>query len=142
MRIVSLNAWGGAMFDALAAWLPTLAPDVVCLQEVTRTPGVEGWTRFVDADRSLPQRADLFGDVPGLLTRHQGAFLASDSGPISDGEGERRFRQDFGIATFVGAAFPLVGQQTAFVHGTHTDHEDWPNDGRPRIAHAVRILDL
>ena len=22
MRIVSLNAWGGAMFDALAAWLP------------------------------------------------------------------------------------------------------------------------
>jgi hypothetical protein len=119
MRIVSLNAWGGAMYDELAAWLPTLAPDVVCLQEVTR-----------------------FGDVAGLLTRHQGAFLACDSGPISDGEGEGRFRQDFGIATFVGEAFPLVGQQTAFVHGTHTDHEDWPHDGRPRIAHAVRILDL
>ena len=38
MRIVSLNTWGGAMFDQLAPWLETVDADVLCLQEVTRTP--------------------------------------------------------------------------------------------------------
>ena len=52
VRIVSLNAWGGAMYDQFAAWLPTAGADVLCLQEVTRTPGVQGWTEFRDADRA------------------------------------------------------------------------------------------
>ncbi|WP_108666164.1 endonuclease/exonuclease/phosphatase family protein [Euzebya rosea] len=141
MRIVSLNAWGGAMYDALESWLPTVDADVVCLQEMTMTPGVEGWTRFVDADRSLPQRANLFDDVAALLPHHQGTFLTSDSGPISDDRGEGRYRQDFGISTFVRKDVTLVGQHTAFVHVSHTDHDDWPTGGRPRLAQAVRVLD-
>ena len=41
----------GAMFDELAAWLPECGADVLCLQEVTRTPDLDGWTRFSDAER-------------------------------------------------------------------------------------------
>ena len=37
MRIVSLNAWGGAVFGPLVEWLPRCGADVICLQEVTRT---------------------------------------------------------------------------------------------------------
>lgn len=138
MRILSLNAWGGAMFDDLAAWLPTCDADVVCLQEVTRTAGVGGWTTFADAERTLPQRADLFADVAALLPDAQGHFLASDTGPITDADG-RRHQQDFGIATFVGPRLPVVGVASAFVHGTFTEHADWTVADRPRVAHAVRV---
>lgn len=140
MRILSLNTWGGAMFDALASWLPTCEADVVCLQEITRTAGLRGWTRFADGERTLPQRADLFADVMDLLPGYQGHFLASDAGPVTDADG-RRWQQDFGIATFVHARVPVVGVASAFIHGTFTRHEDWPPQGRPRVAHAVRVAE-
>lgn len=80
MRIVSLNAWGGALYDALASWLPALDADVLCLQEVTRTSTAGGWTSFSDGERSLPQRANLFDDVQALLPRHHGSYVPSDAG--------------------------------------------------------------
>ena len=58
MRIVTINAWGGARFDELVALLPGSDADVPCLQEVTRTSGLTRWTRFEDGDHTLPQRAD------------------------------------------------------------------------------------
>ncbi|WP_043632314.1 endonuclease/exonuclease/phosphatase family protein [Nonomuraea candida] len=141
MRIISLNAWGGAMFDELAPWLDECDADVLCLQEVTRTPGGGGWTRFDDAERSLPQRADLLADVRARLPRHLGLFTASDSGPVLDhGHGTRR--QDFGLATFVAETYPIAGLRSAFVHGGYTEHQEaWPADGRPRAALAVRTYD-
>ena len=77
MRIVTLNAWGGALYEALSRWLPECGADVLCLQEVTRTPGLGGWTRFDDGERSLPQRANLFADVAAALPDHQAAFVAT-----------------------------------------------------------------
>ncbi|HEX7134408.1 MAG TPA: endonuclease/exonuclease/phosphatase family protein [Iamia sp.] len=140
MRIVSLNAWGGATYDALADWLPGCGADVLCLQEVTSTPGLAGWTRFDDGERSLPQRADLFDDVRTALPGHQGSFLASDAGPVADGDG-REHRQEFGLATFVDRRIPVVGQEASFVHGAFVDHGTWAIADRPRIAHGVRLVD-
>jgi endonuclease/exonuclease/phosphatase family metal-dependent hydrolase len=140
VRIVSLNAWGGAMYPELAAWLPGVGAEVVCLQEVTRTPGLAGWTRFEDRERALPQRADLFGDVAALLPRHQGLFVTSDAGPVADGDG-RAHLQDFGLATFVADRLPVVGVEASFVHGAYVEHETWAASERPRLAHAVRVVD-
>lgn len=75
-----MNAWGGAMFDELADWLPSCGADVLCLQEVTRTAGLDGWTSFQDAERQLPQRANLFADVGGL----HGTFVDHEEWAISD----------------------------------------------------------
>ncbi|MEO3872186.1 endonuclease/exonuclease/phosphatase family protein [Nonomuraea sp. B12E4] len=143
MQIISLNAWGGAMFDELARWLDTCDSDILCLQEVTRTPAVHGWTRFDDAERSLPQRANLLADVRSRLPHHQDLFAASDSGPVQAQDGDRRsHRQDFGVAAFVAERLPVVGMRTAFVHGSYVEHRDeWPSDGRPRAALAVRVFD-
>jgi endonuclease/exonuclease/phosphatase family metal-dependent hydrolase len=140
VRIVWLNTWGGGMFDALASWLPTCGADVVCLQEVTRTAGLRGWTTFADGERTLPQRADLFADVTELLPGYQGHFLTSDAGPVIDDEG-RRWQQDFGVATFVHGRVPVVATASAFIHGSFTEHADWPADGRSRVAHGVRVID-
>lgn len=135
-----MNAWGGALCDELLAWLPDSGADIVCLQEVTRTPGLTGWTRFEDGDRSLPQRADLFADVRGALPHHQAIFLASDSGPVHDDTGGRH-RQDFGLATLVAEQVPVTGVDSAFVHRQFVDHLEWTTGDRPRVALAVRTVD-
>ncbi|ROO84841.1 endonuclease/exonuclease/phosphatase family metal-dependent hydrolase [Actinocorallia herbida] len=141
MRIISVNAWGGAVFDEFTRWLGACDADVLCLQEVARAPGLRGWTRFADADRAMPQRADLMGDVSARLPRHQGVFAVSDTGPVRDDAG-RPHPQDFGLAAFVAPALPVVGLRTAFVHGSYAAHPDaWPTGGRPRNALAVRIHD-
>jgi endonuclease/exonuclease/phosphatase family metal-dependent hydrolase len=140
MRIVSLNAWGGAMFDPLVEWLPDCSADVLCLQEVTRTPALGGWTKFSDAERDLPQRANLFDDARRVLPTHQANFVASDAGPVIDSDGIAH-RQDFGLAIFVDEQLPLVGQQAAFIHGSFVDHDEWAIADRPRIAQAVRLVD-
>ncbi|WGX95857.1 endonuclease/exonuclease/phosphatase family protein [Nocardioides sp. L-11A] len=141
MRIVSVNAWGGARYDDLVAWLPTTGADVVCLQEVTRTPGMEGWTRFEDDARILPQRADLMSDVRTVLPAYDGWFTVSDSGPVTDEE-HRVHRQHFGIGMFAGPALVQVGARAAYVHGSYADHGDtWPHSGRPRAAQVARFAD-
>lgn len=139
MRIVSLNAWGGAMFDQLAGWLPGLDADVVCLQEVTCTPGLDGWTEFRDDERRLPQRANLFADVATLLPRHQATFVTSDAGPVTDGD-DVAHRQDFGLASFVAERLPVVGVDASFVHRSFVEHDQWPTGDRPRVALGMRVV--
>lgn len=136
---MSLNAWGGARYDALAAWLPTSGADVVCLQEVTRTRGLSGWTSFADAERTLPQRADLFADVGALLPDHRGVFVPAEAGPVTDPSG-RRHRQEFGLGTFVGPGATLLAERSAFVHGDFVEDDDWTASPRPRTAHALTVL--
>lgn len=139
MRIVSVNAWGGARYDDLAAWLPTTGADVVCLQEVTRTPDLDGWTRFEDDARVLPQRADLMADVEAALPGHDGWFTVSDSGPVTDDAGAVH-RQHFGLGMFTSPTTLVVGVRAAYVHGSYADHGDaWPHSGRPRAAQVARV---
>lgn len=141
MRVLSLNAWGGALFGDLAEWLADCDADVLCLQEVTCTPGVQGWVSFADGERSLPQRANLFHDARNLLPDHQAMFVASDAGPVQDETGTVH-RQSFGLALFVHERYPVIGVQASFVHDDFVVHEEWPRDDRPRVAQAVRLADL
>jgi len=140
VRLISVNAWGGAMFDALAPWLGDAGADVLCLQEVTRTPGITGWTQFDDGERVLPQRANLFADVGTLLPMYQGFFVPSEAGPVLDQAGQR-FQQEFGIATFVAGHIPVVGLTSGFVHREFTDYDEWLTSLRPRAALATRLID-
>lgn len=128
------------MYDELAAWLPRCEADIVCLQEVTRTPGLCEWTHFADGERSLPQRANLFDDVRAALPHHQGVFVACDAGPVRDQDG-RAHRQDFGLALFVHERLPVIGQVARFVHGSFADHDRWAIADRPRLAQGVRVVD-
>jgi len=138
--IASLNAWGGAMYADLGRWLRNSAFDVVCLQEVTSTPGVTGWTTFADGERTLPQRASLLADVRALLPHHQPLFVTSDAGPVIDDDG-RRHRQAFGLGTFVADHVMIIEARTSPMHGAFTEHDEWPRDDRPRTAVALRLVE-
>jgi endonuclease/exonuclease/phosphatase family metal-dependent hydrolase len=138
VRIVSLNAWGGAVFDALDSWLPLCGADVLCLQEVTRTPGLVGWTSFEDAERLLPQRANLFDDVRSRLPAHQASFAASDAGPVSSGRVVHV--QEFGLGTFIDDRVTIVGHRASFVHRAFVEHDEWAISDRPRVASAFRMI--
>jgi len=138
VRLVSINAWGGAMYGQFAAWLPQINPDVLCVQEVTHTHGHTGWTSFDDGDHALPQRADLLTDVRRLLPRHQVFFAASDAGPVRDATGVTH-QQEFGVGTFVHDSIAVTDVVPRFVHDRFTRHERWPSTGRPRNALATRL---
>lgn len=138
VRILCLNAWGGARWDALAAYLRDVDADVLALQEVARTPGLTGWTRFEDPHRVLPQRADLVADLAALLPDHEPWFTVCDTGPVL-AEG-RAHRQQFGLALLVRRSLLRIGSREAFVHGSYADHADaWPHTGRPRAAQVARL---
>ncbi len=140
MRVVSLNAWCGGMLEALVQWLPTCGADVLCVQEVTWTPGYDGWVSYVDADRALWQRSSLFEDVRGALPDHQAHFVTCDTGPVRGEDGVVR-RQHFGIATLIAPQLAVIGSEASFVHGAFVHHDAWPNEDRGRLAHAVRVAD-
>lgn len=140
MRIVSLNAWCGALLDPLLTWVAGIGADVLCLQEVTWTPGHRGWVTYTDGARTSRQRASLFDDLRQALPDHQATFLACDTGPVLDEDG-RRHRQQFGIATFVAPGRPVIGAAAGYVHGTFAHHDAWPAQDRGRQAHVLRVLD-
>ncbi|MEM8982650.1 MAG: endonuclease/exonuclease/phosphatase family protein [Pseudomonadota bacterium] len=140
MKIISLNAWGGAMYEPLSDWLAQCDADVLCLQEMTHTHGLSGWTGFADGERSLPQRASLVDDVQRHLPDHRLFFVSCDSGPVVDAQ-QRPYREEFGIAMCVHKRHPVVHVESVFVHGEYQRHTVWPHSGRPRAAFGVRLID-
>lgn len=140
MRVVSLNAWCGGMLEPLVGWLPESGADVLCVQEVTWTPGHDGWVTYTDPDRTLRQRSSLFEDLRRALPWHQAQFLTCDTGPVLCDDGVLR-RQHFGIATLVAPRLAVVGGEAAFVHGGFAHHDAWPAEDRGRLAHAIRVVD-
>lgn len=128
------------MHEMLVPWLQGLDADVICLQEVTRTPHVSGWATFADGERTLPQRLNLLDDVSSSLLGYQPHFVANDAGPVTDGDGTER-QQDFGIATWVKADFPVVSIESRAVHSQFVDYTAWSVDDRPRSALTVAVHD-
>lgn len=139
MRILSLNAWGGRVFEPLLPFLEDMDADVLCLQEVIRTPGVGArWLTYRGDGAELPQRANLFDDVRARMPDHDPGFFPSARGVLHD-DGTS-YSSEFGLATFTRRSFPVIGQALEFVHGSYSA-DGWGAHPRPRNAHGVRLLD-
>lgn len=100
MRVISLNAWGGKLHEPLIRYLSDADPDVLCLQEVTRSVGVtSSWLEYRDGSHILPQRANLFDEIKEILPHHDAFFAPTTRGTLFDGD--RQVWSEFGLATFV-----------------------------------------
>jgi endonuclease/exonuclease/phosphatase family metal-dependent hydrolase len=140
MRIVSLNAWGGKLFEPLIRYLVEVDADVLCLQEVVRTPGYDGSELiYRDGDLRLPQRTNLFDDICAALPGHDARFFPASRGPLYDSAGHE-FKSEFGLATFVRRALPVIGEAMDFVHGAFSA-DSWGQHPRARNAHCIRVFD-
>jgi endonuclease/exonuclease/phosphatase family metal-dependent hydrolase len=139
MKIVCLNAWGGALAEPLMAWLSDVQPDVLCLQEVVHSPQTaKTWLTYRDGTQALQQRANFFLDVAGCLPDHFAMFCPAAQGVLWDGQ--TPVPSQWGLATFVRQTIPIIGQALGFVH------KDFSPDGygdhpRSRNAHALRLYD-
>ncbi|NBB82829.1 MAG: endonuclease/exonuclease/phosphatase family protein [Alphaproteobacteria bacterium] len=139
MKVMCLNGWGGTLHDRLLPYLAAAAPDILCLQEVVHSPQTEAdWLTYRDGDHVLPQRANLFRDVGRALPDHVGVFCPAAQGVLWDGE--VAIPSQWGLATFVHKALPIIGQVQGFVHKDYspTGYGDHP---RSRSAHGVRVYD-
>lgn len=139
MRLISLNAWGGVMHGPLMDWLAASDPDILCLQEMIRTPGAgQDWLEYRDGDHVLPQRANLFAEVAAILPGHDAVFCPAGQGDLWDGA--RAVPSLWGLASFVRRSLPVVGQAQGFIHGDFAP-AGFGQHPRPRSAHGVRVFD-
>lgn len=139
MQVMCLNGWGGKRHAPLLDYVQTHSPDVLCLQEVVHSPKSEkDWLTYRDGDHILPQRANFFRDVSGVLPDHIALFCPAAQGILWDDQIE--IPSQWGLATFVHKSVPIVGQIQGFVHKdfSPTGYGDHP---RSRSAHGVRLYD-
>lgn len=138
LRIVSLNAWGGREWHALRQWLPNVAADVLCLQEMIRAPQPSPeWLRYSDANRDLAQRSDLFADVSACLPDHQAWFSPAARGPLLDEAGVRHM-SEHGLGAWVARDLAMSERLSRFVHGTYRA-DGWGEEPVPRTLQVMRI---
>lgn len=160
MRILSLNAWGGRVFAPLLPFLAATDADVLCLQEVVRTPGAGiRWLTYRGDGAELPQRANLHDEVRAVTPDHDSGFFPSARGLLHAQDGvphaeagvphaeagvlhdaDMAFSSEFGLATYTRRSFPVIGQALDFVHGRFSP-DGWGAHPRPRNAHGVRLFD-
>ena len=135
-----LNGWGGTLHEQLIPYLRAASPDVLCLQEVVHTPAAgKDQLTYRDGDHVLPQRTNLFREVAAALPDHVATFCPASQGVLWDGD--ETVPSQFGLATYVRAAFPIVGQVQGFVHEAFSPH-GYGDHPRPRNAHGVRLYDF
>ncbi len=139
MRIMCLNGWGGKLHDQLIPYVQETSPDILCLQEVVHTPASDkALLTYRDGDHVLPQRSNFFRDVARALPEHIANFCPASQGLLWDGE--TSVPSQWGLATFVHMAHPIVTQIQSFVHKTFSPH-GYGEHPRSRSAHAVRLFD-
>ncbi len=140
MRILSLNGWGGRLHAPLLDYVRAASPDVLCLQEVVHTPMTdEPWLDYRDGAHVLPQRANFFREVAAVLPDHASTFCPAAQGVLWK-NGDEAIASQWGLATFVAKAHPVVAQVQAFVHKTFSA-DGYGEHPRSRNAHAVRLYD-
>jgi endonuclease/exonuclease/phosphatase family metal-dependent hydrolase len=136
---MSLNGWGGTLYDRLQSYLREASPDVLCIQEVVHTPGApKDWLTYRDGDHILPQRSNFFRDVCEALPEHAAIFCPAARGPLWDNN--RTVPSQWGLATFVRSDFPVIAQAQGFVHKSFSP-DGYGDHPRSRSAHAVRLYD-
>ncbi len=139
MRIVSLNAWGGREWDALSNWLPTVDADVLCLQEVTRSPVPSpDWLIYRDPYRELAQRGCLFRDVSAHLPDHQAIFAPAARGHLETEAGQIVL-SEHGLALWVRRDLAVAEMRHTFIHGDFRVN-GWGPEPVPRTAQAIRVV--
>ena len=136
MRIISLNAWGGAEWPELSRWLPGCDADVLFFQEVIRAPQpVPEWLMYKDPYRTLDQRGDLMADVSSRLPGHQPYFAPAARGPLAAATG-KAFTTEHGLGAWVDRNLAVTGVAQSALYGRYR-RDGWGDEPVPRVARVA-----
>ncbi|MGJ3242090.1 MAG: endonuclease/exonuclease/phosphatase family protein [Opitutales bacterium] len=139
MNLLCLNCWGGTLHDRLLPYLASTTADVLCLQEIVHTPvSDKAILVYRDGDHVLDQQANLFQEIQDALPDFTGTFCPAAQGVLWDGD--VAVPSQWGLATFVRKALPVVSQHQGFVHKAFSPH-GYGDHPRSRSAHAIRVFD-
>lgn len=116
MRLITLNIWGGRVFQPLIDFLKSRADstDIFCFQEVFHTP-----TEKTDAHEA---RANIFGEIKNVLGDFLGYYAPAQDG--YDAEGAVDFPLSYGLATFVNKSVSVDGHGDIFVFRERNSRKD------------------
>ena len=139
MKVMCLNGWGGKLANAMLPYLEAADPDVLCLQEVIRTPDAPAdHMIYRDGATVLDQRSNVFGNIARALPHHVAIFCPAARGALWH-EGIE-YPSYWGLATYVRESIPIIAQAQDFVHLDYAPH-GYGDHPRSRSAHAVRLYD-
>src|SRR3989338_5488710 len=99
MKLVSLNTWGGKLFQPLMAFITEQSKDtdVFCLQEVFSTDS--GKTDYRNEEHDIDARLNLYQEIEKRLPGYVGYYAPAYKGFIHGVAID--FDIGFGLATFV-----------------------------------------
>lgn len=108
-------AGAGVLHEKMLPWLRDAAPEVLCLQKVIHSPQSDkGWLTYRDDDHVLPQRANLFREISGVLPDHVAIFCPAAQAVLWDED--RAVPSQWGLASFVHRSVSIIGQAQGLVH--------------------------
>jgi exonuclease III len=125
MKLISLNTWGGRLFEPLLAFIKDCAADtdVFCLQEVLDIPG--------EAIIGSATNISLFSVIANALPNFTGFFAAAQDNyePITNGSSGA----SIGLATFVRKTHAIHAKGDFFINNernsfVRTDYTTMPNN--------------
>ncbi|MBI2022278.1 endonuclease/exonuclease/phosphatase family protein [Candidatus Daviesbacteria bacterium] len=104
MKLISLNAFGGTKFVALADFIDKQkdSTDIFCFQEIFDTP--------TDMKNSKGVRTNLYFEISKILKDFNGHFAPASKN--HDLEGVVDFEVFFGLVTFVKKSLTVISQDT------------------------------
>jgi hypothetical protein len=141
MRIVTLNCWGGRVYEPLLRYIREVDADVLCLQEMYASPpGVPSPLIFTYEYRPAedpPVYPSLFADIQNALPGYQSFFYPAAQGYVHDGA-STDYKVRYGIATFVRNSLAVIREGVDFVFDSYRD-KAWGPPPLPRNAHCVRL---
>lgn len=131
LRIVSLNTWGGNVFEPLLQFVREQAEttDLFCLQEMLNAP--------VSVPLACGFHTDLFQQLVAALPEFTGQFdqIVAWDQPFPDGGSP--IRVPFGLATFARRTLPILERRAEWI----IEHDD-TLDAVPGFYRTARQLQL
>lgn len=109
MKILSLNLWGGKLYEPLIEFIHSQSGqvDIFCFQEVFST--ASGIAKSGDA------RVNVFQEIESILPEFTGYFASQEEN--IDMAGRVNIPTQYGLASFVRKSLPLTDTGDFFVYG-------------------------
>lgn len=113
MKIISLNTWGGKLFDPLINFIKDYSRevDIFCFQEV--------YDSVSNKKLSRGMRSNLFLEITQMLPDFNGFFVTTLK--QHDLEGETNFDLDIGLALFIKKSIQVKTHGDIFVYRNRDD---------------------